>query len=489
MVLFTNPPVIAKKTLEEYTGKVIVVPIMQKDEKPVITETVESLDKKHGLELEKLIETGLLTGKKGETIDVYRGGKRFIVAGLGGKDLEDASRRVFAKIIKQLVEKEKEVYLVLNDLENDSAREAVIGALLGAYKLEHFKKEKKRKLEAIFVDKDLPISEITAIVEGIYLARDVANSPPNELYPEKLSQYVRELFSNIGNVEVEVKTYEQLVEEGFGGIINVGKGSAHKPALIIIRYKGADSKPLALVGKTLVFDAGGINLKPSHSITSMRLDKAGGAAVLGATWIIAKTGLPVNLITLLPAAINVPSGESYLPSDVIKMWDGTRVEITNTDAEGRLVLADAIAYAAKKYDADPIIELSTLTGAIVVALGGLIAGLFTRDEELRKLIEQASKKTGEKVWYMPMVDEYKVYMTKNAKVGDIDNAGMRWGGAIYAALFLEKFTHGKRFVHLDIAGPGIGFEAGPAAPEYWPQGLGPGFGARLIFEAVKALIK
>ncbi len=492
MVLFTKPPKVEifKENVESYNGKIVVVPILVKDEKPEIPEALSFLDKKYDLQIAQAVESKLFTGKRGEIFEIPRIGKKFVLVGLGDKDLEESARRAGAKVSKQYVDKEESLLLLVSHLDEHIANEFVLGTILGAYKLEAFKSEKKRKLAKIFIDKELKTEELEAVAEGVYLARDVGNSPPNELYPEKLSEHVQNLFNGIENVEVKVFTYEELLEQGFGGIVNVGKGSARKPRLIMIKYKGAsDKKPLALVGKTLVFDSGGINLKPSHGMTSMRLDKAGGAAVLGATWIIVKTKQPVNLVTLLPAAINVPGGESYLPSDVIKMWDGTRVEVTNTDAEGRLVLADAIAYAAKELDAEPIIELSTLTGAIVVALGGLIAGLFTRDEELRRIIEESSKKTGEKVWYMPMVDEYKVYLTKSAKVGDIDNAGTRWGGAIYAALFLEKFTHNKKFVHLDIAGPGIGFDAGPAAPEYWPQGLGPGFGARLIYEAVKKLLE
>jgi len=176
----------------------------------------------------------------------------------------------------------------------------------------------------------------------------------------------------------------------------------------------------------------------------------------------------VKLYALLPVVINVPSGSSYLPSDVIKKWDGTRVEINNTDAEGRLILADAIAYAAKRLGAKKIIDAATLTGAIVVALGPLVAGLFTRSEDLAKAIEEAAKATGEMVWRMTMVDDYKAWLAK-APLGDIVNVAGRYGGAIFAALFLERFTHGAEWAHLDIAGPGIGLEAQGVAPSYWPD--------------------
>jgi leucyl aminopeptidase len=215
----------------------------------------------------------------------------------------------------------------------------------------------------------------------------------------------------------------------------------------------------------------------------MRSDKAGGAAIIGALWAISKLNLGINVVGLIPAVINVPSGESYLPSDIIRMWDGTVVEVTNTDAEGRLIIGDAIAYAAKALGAGEIVDLATLTGAIVVALGPLIAGLFTRDDRLREELLEASRRTGEKLWPMPMEDDYKQWLTRGAMVGDVANAGTRVGGAIYGALFLERFSHGKPYAHIDIAGPGMGYEAGGIAPSYWPdRSLAPGYGVRLLVE-------
>ena len=267
--------------------------------------------------------------------------------------------------------------------------------------------------------------------------------------------------------------------------MSVGMGSEEKPVLIVAHYKGGGRR-VAVVGKTVVFDSGGINLKPSQGMTSMRADKAGGAAALGTLWAAARLGLKVDLYALLPAVINVPSGSSYLPSDVIRMWDGTRVEITNTDAEGRLIIADAIAYASKELKAEEVIDLATLTGAIVVALGPLVAGLFTRDDEMADKLLKASERTGEALWRMPMVDEYAESLTRPAQVGDIVNAAQRYGGAIFGALFLERFSHGARHAHIDMAGPGIAYEASYLTPDYWPdKGLAPGYGVRLLVEYLK----
>ncbi len=495
MVLFTKVPQveICSSPIRECGFNAIVVGIVQKDSKPIMDEGILKSLEALGFTSSVLGEP-FFTGKKGEIKEVPLTGRRVLyLVGLGEKIDGEVVRRGYAKAAKQLLDKKwAENVLVVASHLGDLAREALLGFLLGAYRLDAFRSEKRdRGVKKVLVDFSDGVEDAVVEAEGTYLARDVANAPPNELYPERLASLVRDLFSGLENVSVEVFDYEYLVKNGFGGIVNVGKGSAHKPALIIIKYnyRKGETKPISLVGKTLVFDAGGINLKPSHGMTDMRMDKAGGAAVLGATWIIAKKKLPVSLVTLLPAAINVPSGESYLPSDVIKMWDGTRVEVTNTDAEGRLVLADAIAYAAKELSAEKIIELSTLTGAIVIALGPVIAGLFTRNTELEEIVEKAARETGEKVWPMPMEGDYKPWLTKGAKLGDIDNAGSRWGGAIYAALFLEKFTHGKDFVHLDIAGPGIGSGAGPAAPDYWPSNLAPGYGARLVAKVVESLSK
>jgi len=490
-MLYTRPAELYRcGSLDECRPKLVVIPVYQEDEKPVLEGLAARVDEESGGQVSTAVGEGLFKAGRGETYTVAAGGRIYLLVGLGKKegDTKDSARRAFAKAAKSLVDKYEEVVLVLEDLDKGVAEEALIGFLLGAYKLEAFKTEKKGKLARVYYLGEVDEKLVSAVVEGVYLARDVANAPPNDLYPERLAEKVKELFSGFDNVEVEVFDYKRLVEEGFGGIVSVGKGSAYKPALIIIRVRGGGDKKIALVGKTIVFDAGGMQIKPSYSMMSMYADKAGGAAVLGTAWALAKLGLPVDFYGLLGAAINVPSGESYLPSDVIRMWDGTTVDVGHTDAEGRLVIADAIAYAAKQLDAEIIIDMATLTGAAVVALGPLIAALFTRDDELARIIEEASKETGDLVWRMPMADVYKPLLTKHARLADINNVAGRWAGAIYGALFLERFSHGKRFVHLDIAGPGIGgSEAASVAPEYWPGRKAPGYGVRLAVETLRRL--
>lgn len=491
-MIYTVPPSLFKleeDPLKAEKPKVLIIPVKQKDEKPLIEGEVKRLDEASQGIVSKAVEAGLFKAKRGETYTFPLSGKIVILVGIGeGREAEDY-RRGLAKAAKQVVEKYEEVTVDLEGLGLEYSNESLIGFLLGAYTLDYFKSEKKAKLRTVYYTGEVNLDYVKPIVEGVYLARDIANAPPNDLYPERLAEKIKDLFSSLPNVDVEVFDYNTLVKEGFGGIVNVGRGSKYKPVLIKIHYKGGGRK-IALVGKTLVFDAGGIQVKPGYSMTDMFADKAGGATVAGIVWAAAKLGIQVDLYGLLAAAINTIDGESYLPSYVIKMWDGTRVDVGHTDAEGRLVIADAIAYAAKEIGADVVIDLATLTGAAVVALGPLIAALFTRDKQLEEAFQQASKETGELLWPLPMADVYKPLLSKHARLGDINNVNGRWGGAIYGALFLEKFSHGKKFVHLDIAGPGIGGgEAAAIAPEYWPGKHAPGYGVRLVVSVLQKLSK
>ncbi|GBF08598.1 probable cytosol aminopeptidase [Aeropyrum pernix] len=489
MVLYTRPPRLSVSR-ETFFGRQtpVVIPVFKDGDSIKLPEGLPQ-------DLESLLKEGYnskaVSPEPGSAVKLpYRSGL-VVTAGCGAPGDLEGVRRGFAAASRQVVDSFEDAQLYLAGLDTASSTEAVIGALLGAYRLEEFKNTRKRKLQQLWVYGGEPrLDYAQAVGEGVYLARDIANAPPHSLPPAKLAAAVEDLFSKFDNVDVEVFSYDRLLEEGFGGIVSVGMGSEEKPRLIVIKYRGGAGEPIALVGKAVVFDSGGINLKPSQGMTLMRADKAGGAAVVGAMWTAARLGIKASIIGLIPAVINVPSGSSYLPSDVIRMWDGTMVEITNTDAEGRLILADAISYAAKQLGAKTIIDLATLTGAIVVALGPLIAGLFTRSDDLARAFEEASRATGEKIWRMPMEDEYAKSLTQPAQAGEIVNAAQRYGGAIFGALFLERFAHGKEFAHLDIAGPGIAFEAGSLAPPYWPEkGMAPGYGVRLLIEVLSRIAR
>ncbi|MEM1686163.1 MAG: leucyl aminopeptidase family protein [Acidilobaceae archaeon] len=488
-MLYTRPPSIGVLDGDPFESKCesIIVPVFQDDEGKPILDYVRLYDRNKLLE--DSVKLNIFRGDVGSIFEAIVDGKFVVYVGIGRRSVKEYillenSRRGFAAGVKRVAGKFKCIALALSSLSLEAASEALIASLLASYRLDAFKSSREPGLEVILVDRsDIDLKTVRALAEGVYLARDIANAPPHDVTPAKLAEKISELFRELPNTEVEIYDYDRLVREGFGGIVNVGMGSNEKPVMIVVKYRGSNSKPIALVGKTVIFDSGGINIKTGESMFYMRSDKAGGAAVLGVIWAAAKAQLRVNIAGLVPAVINVPSGSSYLPGDVIRMWDGTMVEVTNTDAEGRLIIGDAIAYAAKALEAGEIIDLATLTGAIVVALGPLIAGLFTRDNRLKEKLLEASNKTGEKLWPMPMEDDYKPWLTRSAIIGDMANSGTRVGGAIYGALFLERYAHGKPFAHIDIAGPGMGYEAKYIAPPYWPdKDQAPGYGVRLIFQ-------
>jgi leucyl aminopeptidase len=268
-----------------------------------------------------------------------------------------------------------------------------------------------------------------------------------------------------------------MAAKGMGGVLAVGSGSQNKPRFIILKYspigKAASSLPtVALVGKAITFDSGGISIKPSANMDEMKLDKSGGIAVLGAMKALAELAPPVNVYGIIPSAENMPSGASYRPGDIIDTFSGKTVEVQNTDAEGRMILCDGINYAVKQ-KCDIIIDIATLTGACVVALGKYMAGLMGNDEALIKDLQKAAEVSGEKVWPMPSGEEYAKEM--KSKIADLKNIGSRWGGACTAAAFLGQFAGDSKWAHLDIAGV-WNFEK---ATEYTSEGAS-AFGVRLL---------
>jgi leucyl aminopeptidase len=264
-----------------------------------------------------------------------------------------------------------------------------------------------------------------------------------------------------------------------GSLLAVAKGSAQPPKFIVMEYmKGKKSeKPVVLVGKGLTFDSGGISLKPAHNMEEMKFDMSGGAAVIGAMYAAGMLKLKKNIVGLVPAAENMPGGRAVKPGDIVRSMSGKTIEILNTDAEGRLILADALSYA-KKYKPAAVVDLATLTGACMVALGSHATGLFGNDEKLIEALREAGERTGERCWPMPLWDEYKEQI--KSKVADLKNIGGRWGGAITAAAFLEKFTD-YPWVHLDIAGTAFGSKA--LLP--YVQAGGTGLGVRQLIDFLR----
>ena len=345
------------------------------------------------------------------------------------------------------------------------------------------KTEKPHVMESIVFDApDAAERSAHGIAEGVRLARDIANSPANRMNPAKLEEAAKQAAKQHG-LEIEVLRRGELEDLGMGGILAVGGGSAVEPRLIILRYNGGGKK-VALVGKAVTFDSGGLDLKPPQYMLEMKYDKSGGAAAIGSIVAAAELGLPYDIVALVPAVENMPSGSSYKPLDVIEMYNGLTVEVGNTDAEGRLILADALAYAAEKIKPDIMIDYATLTGAAVVALGNHAAALMGNDEDLLKKVEEAAWRAGEPAWRLPMWPVYGKQL--ESKTADTNNIGGRSAGAITAAKFLEKFVGETKWAHLDIAGVAWVQEKGPSRP-YFSQGGATGWGVRTTIELLRSL--
>jgi leucyl aminopeptidase len=335
-------------------------------------------------------------------------------------------------------------------------RAAIEAFAEGNYRFDKYKAEASRKAAAeqlVFCAAQPEASVVaraTALVEGQNLARDLVNEPAAEIYPESLANVARSLASD--RVTVTVLDENQIREKGMGGITGVGQGSARPPRFVHMSYTPAGTARghIAFIGKGVTFDSGGLSLKPSDGMMTMRCDMAGAAAVIGAMKAIAAIQPAVKVDAIFGAVENMPSGTSYKLGDILKMYNGKRVEIHNTDAEGRLVLADCLSYASE-LKPDAVVDLATLTGAAVVALGDWYSALYTKSDELAQSLTNFANESGEGVWRMPLPDLYKDKL--KAEWGDLKNVGGRAGGSITAALFLSEFVTVEKWAHIDIAGP------------------------------------
>jgi leucyl aminopeptidase len=278
----------------------------------------------------------------------------------------------------------------------------------------------------------------------------MANEPANELPPAALAERARELCGDAG-VECEVLHEGQLKELGMGALLGVGVGSAQPPRMIIMRYRGdpGSDKVLGLLGKGITFDSGGISIKPAAGMESMKGDMSGGAAIIATMWAIGKLKPKVNVTGIVPSAENMPSGSATRPGDILRAMNGKTIEVINTDAEGRLILADAICYARKE-NLSPIVDVATLTGAMMIALGPGATGYFATHDDVAEAIKDAGRRSGELMWRFPLIEEYREGLKSN--IADIKNTGPRGGGAISAAKFLHFFAEDTPWAHIDMAG-------------------------------------
>jgi leucyl aminopeptidase len=474
----------------------VVIGIVKKDGGVTLPAGTESLDKAYDGKLATVLTDLGATGKTGEVTKVagVRPGRSatVIAVGLGTApdgELRTEDLRYAAGAGVRAAKNSQSVALALPTPDAESVRAVAEGALIGRYSFTEYKSESDKAAAAgsLTVLTELArgkeareaLNRAEIVAAAVRQARDWVNMPPSDLHPVEFADDAVRLGKEY-DVKVEVLDEKALSRGGYGGILGVGKGSANPPRLIRLSYQ--PRKPvahLAFVGKGITFDSGGLSLKAPTAMITMKADMAGAAAVVGATIAIARLGLPVQVTTYAAMAENMPSGAASRPSDVLTMYGGKTVEVLNTDAEGRLVLGDALVRASED-EPDLIVDVATLTGACVVALGTKVAGVFANNDATRDRIIAAAGSAGEPMWPMPIPPEMLEKLQQHSKVADLANiTGEAAGGALAAAAFLGEFVaDGIDWAHLDIAGPAFN-EGGPSG--YTPAG-GTGFAVRTLVE-------
>lgn len=424
---------------------------------------------------------------------------QIMFVGIGKKEKTDTEsfRKTCGKAIKKCIEKEiSEVTFAVPfsgaiDIDPEAILEAMVeGAYLGNFQFVRFKKPKHPSVQKIhfaaadhLVERCHAVAEKTRIVcDGTLLAREWVNTPSNLKRPEQFAKLIVHLAEK-ENLKTEILDVPELKKRKFGAMLAVAAGSEAGARLVVLEHCPANSsQTLALIGKGVTFDSGGINLKPQGSLEDMKMDMAGAAAVAATLITAARLQLPIRLIGVLPLVENMPSGTATRPGDIVESFSGKTIEINNTDAEGRLILADALSYAIQTYQPNVIADMATLTGACMVALGEKIAGIFSADARLSDGILAAGLKTNERCWQMPLPEDYKELL--KSEVADICNiTGSKWGGAITAALFLSEFAGSIPWIHIDIAGPAYAKKENA----YCGAG-GTGFGVRLFCNWIEKII-
>jgi leucyl aminopeptidase len=474
--------------IENFSTQVIVVPVFSDDQNS--EEDFKKLDNLLGRALSRAMETQSYITKEGHFEPFFTNkrlkAEKVILAGMGKSSELDAEKvRIFGgKLTAYLKGRKTSDFAILafNFLVKDTCAEDVAqafceGVLLKDYSFDVYKSKKKDdkddkdvKLEEVYLipqhAHDLSklnegISRAENICEAVVLVRDLVNLPASVVNPEYMAKRAKEVAKS-ARLSCKVLDGKMLKKEKMGCLLGVAQGSSNEPRLIILEYRGAKKKmdPIVFVGKGVCFDSGGLNLKPTGYIETMKDDMAGAATVMGVALAAARLKIPVNIVSIMPCVENMPDGHAYRPSDILTSASGKTVEVKNTDAEGRLILADALWYA-QKYKPGKIIDIATLTGACMVALGAKVTGVMTNDDEFAKKIMDAGKCVGELTWQLPIFKEHIEEI--KGDIADINNVGhpKGYGGAITAAAFLKEFVGETKWVHLDIAGPA------------WTDGEGP----------------
>jgi leucyl aminopeptidase len=434
------------------------------------TPAAEAIDAASGGRLKALIERGDVHGKTGKTALLHDldgvTAPRVLVVGLGDagkfgvpqylKAVGDAARALRTGPVEHALLTLSEVPVSGRDAAW-AVRQAVITADHACYHYTATLGEKNKARDhhglarlSVLGDDEAALAQGKATAAGVQFARELGNLPPNICNPGYLADQARRFADRFDSTECEVLERDEMEKLGMGSLLAVGRGSANPSRLIVLKYNGGgDSKPYVLVGKGITFDAGGINLKTQGGIEEMKFDMCGAATVMGTFVSAVGMRLPINLVVLVPAVENMLDADAYRPSDVLTSMSGKTIEVGNTDAEGRLILCDALTYA-QRFEPAALVDVATLTGACMVALGKYASGLMSKDDDLADELLSAGEEVFDRAWRLPLWDEYQSML--ESTYADVYNIGGRWAGAITAGCFLSRFTEGQRWAHLDVAG-------------------------------------
>jgi leucyl aminopeptidase len=449
-----------------------------------LTPLAQQLDKSSKGALQRILKRGDMNGDSGQQLLLYDlpgiQAERILLTGLGKQS--DFGRKQYAKSVESVVKSLNRMHAIeaiwgLCELADDdftlpqAVNETVIGAQAALYQFTQTKSEVKqiqrplKRLSLFLQDRrqaktaQKHLTQARAIAEGIELTKHLANLPGNICTPSYLADEAKKLGRNDSRLKVKVLDERQMAKLGMGALLSVSRGSRQPAKLIIMDYSGGKpgAKPVVLVGKGLTFDAGGISLKPAAAMDEMKYDMCGGATVIGTLKAALSMNLPINLIGVVPASENLPDGEANKPGDIVTSMSGQTIEILNTDAEGRLILCDALTYC-ERFKPAAVIDIATLTGACIVALGNQASGLMANDETLAKELLDAGLDSGDRAWQLPLWEDYQEQLDSN--FADMANIGSKGAGTITGACFLSRYTKKFKWAHLDIAG--TAWRSGPS---------------------------
>ena len=472
-----------KNNWESVSEKVIVVGVYNDMS---MSELAKKIDGKSGGSLKNILNISKTKNRIGEVNHFYLSDRQILILGLGkkGKLKPEKLRKIGATVSRFASSKKIDSFAIEAFFPEDNSNALAEGIILGSYQFLDFKTKINKytliKSVTMIGCEEKQIHEGVSIANAICFSRDVGNSPGNIATPSHLAK----LAVNIAkeeNLKTKVLDREEFTDLGMGGLAGVAQGSDEPPKFIVIEYNnGGDQKPKIIVGKGLTFDSGGISIKPASKMDEMKYDMCGAAVVLGVFKAVSELKPKINLVGIIPSTENLSGAKAYKPGDILKAYNGKTIEVLNTDAEGRLILADALSYASKHYDPEFIIDFATLTGAVVVALGNIATGILGNNKPLLKKIKKASKISGEKVWELPLWSEYCKQV--KSTIADVKNMGVPGqAGTIAGAAFLKAFVNRDiPWAHFDIAGTAWGVKPSTINP----KGSATGCGIRLVLDLI-----